>query len=64
MTIHLNIVLHGLTIQLSDFPFVYFDQINVIGIFDAHIIQIIRLLNSKILRGIVFLQTTFTCLIF
>jgi len=64
MTTHMNIVLHGLTIQLSDFPFVYFDQINVIGIFDAHIVQIIRLINLNILSGIILLQTTFTCLIF
>jgi hypothetical protein len=64
MTTHLNIVLHGLTIQLPDFPFVYFDQINVIGIFDAHIVQIIRLINLNILSGIILLQTTFTCLIF
>ena len=60
---HLNIVLHRLTIQLSNFPFVYFDQINVIGI-PAHIVLIVRFYNSEILCGIILLQTTFTGLIF
>ena len=61
---HLHIVLHRLTIQLSNFPFVHFVQVYVIIWIPTHVVLIVRLFDSQILGRINFMQAAFTCLIF